>query len=328
LVADFCFGCWEFLFPSFFFSLSSGITEELTMTNKTYSGASVADANVVLDETSRVGVSWNAVFAGAVTATAITFILLIVGSAIGFVAVSPWPGMGADAKSITVMTLIWLIITQWISAGLGGYLAGRLRYKWIGVHNHEVFFRDTVHGFLSWALGTLLMAFLLAALAAHAVHGMRGMGPASGPGREGHEARESIANPFAYYADTLFRTEHPDANSSDPNARAEAERILLAGFKNGEGKNGGLMDNDKTYLAQLVAAHTGLNTAEADQRVAQVLTQEENDQNRLRERADAARKAAASFGLWIFLSMLMGAFIASTAAALAGKHQDEDFRMV
>ena len=299
------------------------------MTNRTYSsGAAVADAEATLDENSRFGVSWNAIFAGALTATIISFLLLAIGSAVGFVAVSPWPGMGANAKTITVMTLIWMVIMQWVSAGLGGYLAGRLRYKWIGVHTHEVFFRDTVHGFLSWALATLITAVFIASVGAHALHGAGHMaeGPQPMP-PGGPEA--SLGNPLAYYADSLFRTTHPDANSADPAARAEAERILLTGLKKGDkdGKNVGISEEDRTYLAQLVAAHTGLSTEEATQRVLSVLEREDSAQNKIREKADEARKAAASLGLWVFLSMLVGAFIASAAGALAGIHQDEDFRI-
>jgi hypothetical protein len=54
-----------------------------------------------------------------------------------------------------------LIITQWLSAGLGGYLAGRLREKWVGVRTDEVLFRDTAHGLLAWALATIIVVALL-----------------------------------------------------------------------------------------------------------------------------------------------------------------------
>ena len=49
----------------------------------------------------------------------------------------------------------------------GGYVAGRLRTRWVGVHTHEIFFRDTAHGFLAWALATVIGAGFLAAAASN-----------------------------------------------------------------------------------------------------------------------------------------------------------------
>src|ERR1700730_5331118 len=106
-------------------------------------------------------VSWAAIIAGAVVAVAASLILLALGSGLGFAAVSPWADHGVSAATFTVTTAIWLIVTQWISAGLGGYLAGRLRTRWIGTHSHEVFFRDTAHGLVTWAVATIVAAALV-----------------------------------------------------------------------------------------------------------------------------------------------------------------------
>jgi hypothetical protein len=92
---------------------------------------------------------------GFLPAAALTLILLALGSGFGLASVSPWPSSGASVTTFTVMTAIWLIIVQWVSSGLGGYLTGRLRTKWVGVHTHEVFFRDTAHGFLAWAVAAV-----------------------------------------------------------------------------------------------------------------------------------------------------------------------------
>ena len=103
-------------------------------------------------------ISWAAVIAGTVTAIAATLTLLALGSAFGLATVSPWPGLGAKPTSFTIGAGVWLIVTQWISAALGGYIAGRLRVRWHGLHTDEVFFRDTAHGFLTWSTATVLMA--------------------------------------------------------------------------------------------------------------------------------------------------------------------------
>jgi len=105
-------------------------------------------------------VSWSAVVAGTVAAVALTLVLLTLGSAFGLASISPWPGMGVRPSSFTIGAGIWMVITQWLSAVLGGYMAGRLRVRWHGLHSDEVFFRDTAHGFLTWATATVLMAIV------------------------------------------------------------------------------------------------------------------------------------------------------------------------
>ena len=102
--------------------------------------------------------SWSAVIGGTVAAIAVTLTLLALGSAFGLATISPWPGLGAKPTSFTIGAGVWLILTQWLSAAMGGYLAGRLRVRWTGLHTDEVFFRDTAHGFLTWATATVIMA--------------------------------------------------------------------------------------------------------------------------------------------------------------------------
>lgn len=110
-------------------------------------------------------VSWPAIFGGAVVLAATTLTLSILGLGIGLATVSPWPYHGMSSKAFTIGTAIWLIVVQWLSAAAGGYLTGRLRTKWVGVHTHEVFFRDTANGFITWAVGMLMGAILLGAAA-------------------------------------------------------------------------------------------------------------------------------------------------------------------
>ena len=87
-------------------------------------------------------------------AIATTLILVALGSGLGFASASPWPGSGPTATTFAIGVGIWLIVTQWLSSALGGYITGRLRTKWTGIHTHEVVFRDTAHGLLAWAVAT------------------------------------------------------------------------------------------------------------------------------------------------------------------------------
>ena len=139
-------------------------------------------------EASKSAVSWAAIIAGAVVAAAVSLILLALASGLGLASVSPWPNSGVSLTTFSVMTAIGLIVVQWLASGLGGYVTGRLRTKWAGTHTHEVFFRDTAHGFIMWALSTVLVATLLASATASLVgagaHGaaMVATGAAAGGG--------------------------------------------------------------------------------------------------------------------------------------------------
>src|SRR5580658_9067398 len=132
---------------------------------------------------SKSAASWPAIFAGAFVAIAASMVLLAFGSGLGFAMVSPWPGHGASATGFTVNAAIWLIVSQWLSAALGGYIAGRLRTKWVGTHTHEVFFRDTAHGLVTWSVATVFVFAVLAGSASSLMHGgMHALGGAAGAG--------------------------------------------------------------------------------------------------------------------------------------------------
>jgi hypothetical protein len=265
-------------------------------------------------EAATSGVAWPAILGGAFAAAALTAVLLALGSGFGLAAVSPWPGVGASAATFSIMTGLWLIITQWLASGLGGYITGRMRTKWVGLHTHEVFFRDTANGLLTWASslvgGTASMVSNVASGAAAGAS--QGMTQAAGQSGSGP------SDPTGYFVDSLFRTDHPNPNASAGDARAESGRILLNGMHSGT-----MPAADKTYLAQLVAARTGLSQADAEKRVDDVIAQEKAAELKVRQSADAARKAGAYLSIFLALSMLIGAFIACTAAALGGRQRDE-----
>ena len=269
-------------------------------------------------------VSWGAIIAGAVAAIAVTLILLSVGTGVGISSVSPWPSAGASAATVGVMTGIWLIIVQWIAAGIGGYLTGRLRTRWVGVHTHEVFFRDTAHGFLAWSLATLVATAFLASAVSSAVSGAShaattlAAGAAQGATQAAGQQASSVADPTAYLVDALLRPDNPEANDQGQDQHAEVTRILVTDVGSGQ-----LPPPDRTYLAKLVAARAGLNQSDAEQRVDAVFTQMKDAAARARQAADTARKAAASASILLALSLVVGAFIASVAAAYGGHLREQ-----
>jgi hypothetical protein len=212
-------------------------------------------------------VSWPAIIAGAFVAISASLILLLLGSGLGFASISPWPDRGVSATTFAVTTAIWLIVTQWISAGLGGYIAGRLRTRWHGTHTHEIFFRDTAHGLVTWAVATVVVAALM-----------------------GGSVRSMMAG---------------GAHSASAVA------------------TGSLRDADREYLTGMVAATAGISAADAQMRLDEWLSKSTEADAKAKVEVDAARKAAAEASIYTALALLIGAFIASVAAALGGRLRDE-----
>jgi MFS family permease len=99
-------------------------------------------------------VAWGAVVAGSFVALAIAFVVQALAAGMGWTVVSPWPGT-ASANGFTPIVGGWMIATQVVAAGVGGYVAGRLRTRWLNLHSHEAHFRDTAHGLLVWAVSTV-----------------------------------------------------------------------------------------------------------------------------------------------------------------------------
>jgi hypothetical protein len=258
-------------------------------------------------ESSKSAVSWAAILAGAVVAASVSLILVAIGSGLDLLSVSPWSGSGVSLTTFTALSAIWFIVIQWVASGVGGYLTGRLRTRWVDTHTHEVFFRDTAHGFVTWALASILAALLFASAAASLTSGAtHAAALAAGLGPRGATMGGS------YDLDVLFRSAGSDANgpSSVPDPRPEALRLMANGLSHGD-----VPPSDRTYLASVVAAHTGISQSDAEQRVDVFIAQS-------KEAADKGRKATAAFAIFTAISMLIGAFIACVAAALGGQRRD------
>ena len=195
------------------------------------------------------------------------------------------------------------------------------------VHTHEVFFRDTAHGFLSWALATVISAAFLASAASAIIGGTATAATSVLSGAAQGAAQSSVSVPAssAYFVDVLFRP-NPGASAAMPagqgdatrDVRAETGRILVTALGANE-----VSPADRTYVAQLVAARTGLSQADAEKRVDEVIAQAKAAAEKATQVADQARKAAATLAIFSFLSLLIGAFIASAAAAFGGRERDE-----
>ncbi len=301
-------------------------------------------------------VSWGAILAGAAAAAALSLILLILGTGLGLSSVSPWAHKGVNAATFGLSTIVWVTVSQLLASGMGGYLAGRLRTKWVAVHSDEVYFRDTAHGFLAWAVASLVTAALLASFIGSVIGGgvkagasmtgaaatVAAAGAAAAGGSEISKSDGEGAGPAGYLLDSLFRRDlsaNAGANAgvsaplgsgamvpiiSEPagNAnRAEVTRIFANSLSAGP-----LPAQDVRYAGQLIAQRTGLTQADAEKRVtdtyARMQAKMRDAEVASRDAADKARKASVHATLWLFISLLGGAFAASWAATCGGRQRD------
>jgi hypothetical protein len=277
--------------------------------------------------------------AGAAAAASLSLILLMLGTGLGLSSVSPWSYNGVSASTFGVSTILWLAFTQLIASGMGGFLAGRLRTRWVAVQTDEVYFRDTAHGFLAWAIASLATAALLTSVIGSIVNGGVQAGAAVAGGTT--SVRNEMARPDSevmdYFVDSLLR--------KDVSIRAAAETLIegatpvISYYQNTSESNteitrifknailmGSLPPEDIRYVGQVVAQRTGLTQQDAEKRVnnifahlqAKLLAEETLAKNV----ADAARKASVYASLWLFISLLIGAFVASFAAIYGGRMRD------
>jgi hypothetical protein len=271
-------------------------------------------------------VSWGAIFAGAAAAAGLSLILLFVGAGLGLSVVSPWAHSGASAGALGTAAILWLSFAQLLASAVGGYLAGRLRSKWLRLHEHEVTFRDTAHGLITWAVASVASALLLGSvIGATLNNGVQAAGALAGSATS---VAASSSGPIAYFTDSMFHSEEANGNgaaigpqATDPLYRAEAARIFGDSLQEGH-----LSSDDGRYLAQLVAQRTGLDTDDAEQRVdaafAAVQVRVQAAKAEAQRAADKARKDSAYSALWFAIALLLGAFTASLSATFGGRQRD------
>lgn len=213
-------------------------------------------------------VSWSAILAGAAAAAALSLVLVLLGVGFGLSTVSPWAFEGVTAETFGWGVIVWICLTSIIASGMGGYLTGRLRIKWVAVHGDETYFRDTAHGFLSWAVALLFQAAVLTT----AVGGMLGTGLHAGAQMAGGTGQAAMVQ------------------------GAETRPGMTAPGAQQQGQQAGMGQRPQTGAGAM-----GPQT-----------TQE----------IEEARRLTARTALWLFISMLMGAFSASLMATFGGRQRD------
>lgn len=282
-----------------------------------------------IGETSAV--SWGAIIAGAFATAALILSLFLLGTGLGLLSASPWPNAGASLTTIGLSAAIWLVIAHVLASGMGGFITGRLRTKWTSTPIDEVFFRDTAHGLLAWAVSVVIGVALLSAIALSTISGAAQVGSqavgtlgaatTTAAAEAAGRASANSSDPTFYFVDRLFRSDREAPDTDRGTVRAEVGRILVNSMAAGD-----ISSADRAYLAEVVAARTGIGQPEAEKRVAEIVRQAKDAKAKaeanIREAADAARKAGSYLALWTFIGMLAGAFTSSYAATIGGRLRD------
>ena len=243
-------------------------------------------------------IHWGPGIAGAIVATATSFVLMSFASSVGLMVVSPSPTWRDASVWLAILSGFWIVVVAVGSFALGGYLAGRVRSTW-KASEHEIEFRDGVHGLIAWAIGVMLGAALLALTATTFA-----AGNAASPPRDTAGAPSFLA----YELDRLFRPE-----AAGPELRAEAGRIIMRALGRTE-----LPTEDRAQLVRIASSVSGLAPPEAERRITQVLTD-------ARAAASQTRKSAVILGFCLAAGLAAAAAAAWMAAGLGGKHRDGEF---
>ncbi len=262
----------------------------------------------IIDINNEAAISWSAILGGAAASIAVSLALMVLGAGLGLMTASPWTDFSSAAADFTVKAAIWLVFTQWIASVFGGYIAGRLRTIWRDVNSDEIYFRDTAHGFLVWAVATALTA----AVFTTTISSIVGTTTQAVAITQAQEANTTSLDPIDYYVDGLTRA--PRSVVPYNEGRAEIYRLLAR-----NAPDGALTPADRDYLIQLVSVRGNMSDAEATARVDKIAA----DMQIAKLKAEEARKDAAKLSTLLFLSFLVGAFAASLSATYGGKHRDD-----
>lgn len=243
---------------------------------------------------------WTPIVAGALTATALSLILITFAATVGLGVSSAAPTWRDASWALWLLSGIYLILQALIAFGCGGYVTGRSETP-LGIGDVEqVERRDGFHGIATWALAVVLGA-VLAALVGMAAS--RPSALATPP-----SATEPAA--LSYEIDQLFRARGKPVNADLTPARAEAGRILLT-----SSSHSGVSTEDHAYLVQLVSGTTGLAGADAERRVDNVITDS-------RTAISRARASTTILAFSIATALLLGAVAAWAGAEAGGRHRD------
>ena len=246
---------------------------------------------------------WGPAVAGGLVATAVSMILTGFGTTLGFSDVNQtWREL---TPALAVLAGIWFLVVAIASAAAGGYLAGRTRDRWSLQQTEESEFRDGTHGLVAWAIAIILGALVASTLAGS----LRTGEPADPAVPASSQALGAPASILTRQTDRMLRS---DTRLGDANAavRTEAGRVLTSAATDRE-----VNAEDRTQLARLVAAGTGLSLPDAQKRANDSIAA-------ARAKISSAHHAKAIGAFITAASLVLAAVAAWYAAEAGGRHRE------
>lgn len=264
-------------------------------------------------------VDWAAILAGGIFALAVSFLLISFGASLGLSLASPYRGEGISAAWFAIAAGIWLAWVMVVGFGAGGYLCGRMRRRAGDANPDEVEARDGIHGLMVWATGAIVGTVL----AASGAGGFISVG-ASAANTVTELAGDALSTD--YFADMMLRdsatdgaaASGPEAADIAPAVQQEIATIITRGVTTGE-----MIERDRSYLAEIVAANTSLEQDAARTRVDETVAEIDAARAAARDAAEQARIAGVIFAFIAASTLLIGAVTAFFAAAAGGHHRDQ-----
>lgn len=290
----------------------------MTMTDIAPGGTTIITEETLAGATGASYIDWPAILAGVVLATAISFVLLTFGSAIGLSMTSAREGESASLLWIAIVGGLWVLWVQVIASFAGAYLTGRMRRRTGNASEYESDIRDGSNGLVMWGLATIVAAMIAysGVMGAANVAGQAASAVGSTAGAAVGEMANEL-NPSDLLVDRTFRGT-PDAPALTDADRASVGRILLSAAT-----GDGIDTTDRDYLASILAARAGIPAEEAAQRVDQAVAQAQQIETQARETAERARRASVVAAFLAAAALLVGAAVAYWAATMGGNHRDK-----
>jgi hypothetical protein len=266
-------------------------------------------------------IDWPAIIAGTVLATAISFVLMTFGSAIGLTLTSAYEGRGMTLFWFAIAAALWMLWVQISSFMAGGYLTGRMRRRNYDATEYESDIRDGSHGLIMWAVCVLLGALIafsgISAVVATATGAASTVAAGAAAGAAGN-ADEMLGEGDSLLVDRLLRSTNATAQPTTADNRGEVGRIIAGALEDDE-----LADADRQYLASIVAARSGLTQEEAQARVDETWSQAQQARAVAEEAAETARRVGLIAAFLTAASLFASAIGAYFGATLGGNHRDK-----
>lgn len=264
---------------------------------------------IALPDDRTTNFDWGAIFGGALLTSVVAMVLLTFGMAAGFGSVSPYSWSNPSATTLTVIGAGWFALVMIGSSLAGGYFTGRFRRRSGSVAADERQARDGAHGLLMWAVSFLIgviLAYLLAQGAAQVAASAAG-------GAASMTAQGVSSDRVGQIVDVMTRPNPNNPERRIENPRAEVSRVLSSSALT----RGTITNDDRDYVARIVAAQGGMSQEEARKRVDAGIEQ-------AKQAADAARKTAAWLAFLIGAVSILAAGAAHWAAGAGGREREEN----